>query len=245
MGSILFAGAMLAGATGAFLADSDTSTGNTFASGVIDLKVDNESYVTNNAGALVMSTSTSWSLSSLAGKLFFNFLDLKPGDIGEDTISLHVDNNNAWACMNIKTTATPENGQNDPEAAVDPTAGVNDGELQNNLYFTFWADDGDNVYEQGEQVFKQGLAKDLFNGQNWTLADASKNIWTTAGGPIPGDTVKYVGKAWCFGTMAATPKRRTASVKPELTARWCGGQASRVAAATSAMRSRATASRRT
>jgi predicted ribosomally synthesized peptide with SipW-like signal peptide len=51
MGSILFAGAILAGGTGAFLADQDSSTGNTFATGVIDLKIDNESYVTNNVGA--------------------------------------------------------------------------------------------------------------------------------------------------------------------------------------------------
>jgi hypothetical protein len=205
MGSILFAGAILVGGTGAFLADQDASTGNTFASGVVDLKIDNESYVTNNAGVLAYSPSTSWSLSSLAGKLFFNFLDLKPGDVGEDTISLHVNNNNAWACMNIQTTATPENGQNDPEAAVDPTTGANDGELQNNLYFNFWADDGDNVYEQGEQIFKSGLAKDIFNGQNWALADASKNIWGDATKYLPGDTVRYIGKAWCFGTMTAVP----------------------------------------
>src|SRR5437762_1858903 len=111
VGSILFAGALLAGGTGAFLADTETSTGNTFASGVIDLKVDNESYVTSDSGALVFSSSTSWALSTLPGKLFFNFLDLKPGDVGEDTISLHVNNNNAWACMAINITSTPENGQ--------------------------------------------------------------------------------------------------------------------------------------
>lgn len=206
MGSIVFAGALLAGGTGAFFADQNSSTGNTFASGVVDLQVDNESYVTNNLGVLALSLATSWQLSNLAGKLFFNFLDLKPGDIGEDTISLHVNNNNAWACMNIKTTATPENGQNEPEAAVDPTTGTNDGELQNNLYFDFWADDGDNVYEAGEQIFKQGLAKDLFNGQQWTLADASKSIWNDSGKYIPGDTVRYIGKAWCFGTMTVAPK---------------------------------------
>jgi len=205
MGSILFAGALLAGGTGAFLADSETSTGNTFATGVIDLKVDNESYVTDNNGTLVFSPNTSWALSALAGKLFFNFLDIKPGDIGEDTISLHVNTNNAWACMNIKTTATPENGQPDPEVAVDPTAGVNDGELQNNLYFAFWADDGDNVFETGEQIFKEGLTKDIFNGQNWVLADASKNIWGGTG-PIPANSTKYIGKAWCFGVMGKIPK---------------------------------------
>ena len=97
IGSILFAGAILAGATSAFVMDTETSTGNTFASGVIDLTVDNESYFTDENGKLVFSPSTSWDLSGLSGKLFFNFLDIKPGDIGEDTISLHVNNNNTWA----------------------------------------------------------------------------------------------------------------------------------------------------
>ena len=204
IGSIFFVGAILAGGTGAFLADQGTSSGNTFATGVVDLKVDNESYVTDNWGKLIFSSSTSWTLSNLAGKLFFNFNDVKPGDIGEDTISLHVNNNNAYACMNINLTATPENGQNEPEAAVDPTAGVNDGELQNYLYFTFWADDGDNVYEKGEKVFKQGLVRDIFDGKNWALADSQTNIWDGSG-PIPGDTTKYIGKAWCFGSSTPNP----------------------------------------
>ena len=202
--SIIFAVAILAGGTGAFLNRPNTSTGNTFATGIIDLKIDNESYVTNENGILTFSPSTSWSLSNLAGKLFFNFLDIKPGDIGEDTISLHVNNNNAWACMNIDLTGTPENGQPEPEVAVDPTAGVNDGELQNNLYFTFWADDGDNVYEKGEKVFKQGLVKDIWNGDNWALADSQTNVWSGSG-PILANTVKYIGKAWCFGDMTPTP----------------------------------------
>jgi hypothetical protein len=204
VGSIFFVVALLAGGTGAFLADSNSSTGNTFATGVIDLKIDNESYFTDDWGKLVFSSSTSWSLSNLAGKLFFNFLDLKPGDIGEDTISLHVNSNNAYACMNVLMTGTPENGQNEPEALVDPTAGDNDGELQNYLNFVWWADDGDNVYEQGEKIFKQGLAKDIFDGKNWSLADSANNIWGD-NGPIPGGTTKYIGKAWCFGTMAQTP----------------------------------------
>ncbi len=204
IGSIFFAVAILAGGTGAFLSDSGSSIGNTFATGVVDLKIDNESYGTDNWGKLYFSTSTSWSLSNLAGKLFFNFTDVKPGDIGEDTISMHINNNNAYACMNVNITATPENGQNEPEAAVDPTAGVNDGELQNYLYFTFWADDGDNVYEKGEKVFKQGLAKDIFKGDSWALSDSQTNIWDGSG-PIPGDTTKYIGKAWCFGSSTQNP----------------------------------------
>lgn len=208
MGSILFVSAMLAGGTGAFyFSNGNTSTGNTFASGVVDLKFDNESYVTDNWGHLVFSTSTSWGLSSLAGKLFFNFFDLKPGDIGEDTISLHANDNNAWACMNIKLTGTPENGITDPESLVDFTIASSSGELQNYLYFTFWADDGDNVLESDEvtKIFKQGLVKDIFDGSNWTLADSQKNIWSDNPKYLPGGGTKYIGKAWCFGTEVANP----------------------------------------
>ncbi|MFZ2621042.1 MAG: SipW-dependent-type signal peptide-containing protein [Minisyncoccia bacterium] len=204
--SIIFAGAIVAGGTLATYNNQNSSTGNTFATGIIDLKVDNESYVTNNDGVLVYSPSTSWQLSSLAGKLFFNFLDIKPGDIGEDTISLHVKNNNAWACMNIKITATPENGQTEPEDLVDPTGSTNGGELQKYLYFVFWADDGDNVYEKGERIFKKGLAKDIFDGKNWTLSDSTGNIWSSyKKDPIPAESTKYIGKAWCFGKLTETP----------------------------------------
>lgn len=205
--SILFVTALVIGGTYATYSNKNSSTGNTFATGIIDLKIDNESYVTNEDGELVFSPTTSWGLSQLAGKLFFNFLDLKPGDIGEDTISLHVKNNKAWACMNISLTGTPENGQPEPEALVDVTTGSNDGELQNSLYFYFWADDGDNVYEQGENVFKKGLVKDIWNGQNWTLADSESNIWNqnAQGGPLEPETTKYIGKAWCFGDISENP----------------------------------------
>jgi predicted ribosomally synthesized peptide with SipW-like signal peptide len=204
--SLIFTVAILAGGTRAFLSDRNKSTGNTFATGVIDLKVDNESYITNDWGALVYSTSTSWSLSKLAGKLFFNFLDIKPGDIGEDTISLHVKNNNAWACMNVKITATPENGQTEPENLLDSTESVNGGELQKYLYFAFWADDGDNVYEKGEKIFEKGLAKEIFNGKNWTIADSSLNIWSSyKNDPLIANSVKYIGKAWCFGSLSENP----------------------------------------
>ncbi len=205
IGSILFVSALLAGGTGAFLNSKNTSTGNTFATGIIDLKIDNESYVTDNDGHLVFSPSTSWALSSLTGKLFFNFPDIKPGDVGEDTISLHVSNNNAWACMKIALTGTPENGLSDPEALVDNTTGLNDGELQKALNFAFWADDGDNVYEANEKVFVKGAAKDIFNGQAWALSDSATNIWGNTIAPIPAESTRYIAKAWCFGDMAKTP----------------------------------------
>ena len=43
--TIVGAGAVIAsGMTGAFFGDTETSVGNTFAAGAIDLKVDNESF---------------------------------------------------------------------------------------------------------------------------------------------------------------------------------------------------------
>jgi hypothetical protein len=196
----------LAGGTGAFFSSGNTSSGNTFANGILDLKIDNESYVTSTStGNLIASPFTSWAeVSSLIGKYFFKFIDLKPGDVGEDTISLHVANN-AWVCMSIKETSTPENGLTEPEASLDATAGAQDGELQNYLYFTFWGDDGDNVYETGEQIFKSGLTKDIFTGSQWALADSQTNVWGNNPKYIPSDAVKYIGKAWCFGTQSPTP----------------------------------------
>src|SRR3989338_9560149 len=102
LGMIVFVGAVVAGATGAFFSDTETSTGNTFAAGDIDLKIDNESYAIDNnikgydnpVGRLVASLGTSWTIRDLTTiEKFFDFVDLKPGDIGEDTISLHVNNN--------------------------------------------------------------------------------------------------------------------------------------------------------
>jgi len=217
---IVFVGAVIAGATGAFFSDTETSTGNVFAAGAIDLKIDNTSYgfdwngpnATGATGQWGPNSANSWGLSDLTGQLFFDFHDLKPGDFGEDTISLHVDDNDAWACMAFALTGTPENGQNEPEAQVDTTAGANEGELQNYLSFLFWNDDGDNVLEVGEQVIQSlsGLSSSIFSGNWLAIADTSGDNDV----PLPGDTTQYIGKGWCFGTITATPVAAGQDVPP-------------------------------
>lgn len=206
---IAIAAAVVIGATGAFFSDEESSTGNTFTAGAIDLQIDNESYVTDVDGKLVASSGTSWDLSDLTGQLFFNFNDLKPGDVGEDTISLHVNSNDAWACMNVNITDTPENEQTEPEADDDDTDGVHEGELQEQLNFVFWADDGDNVLEtdEAERIIAEGTAEELFDGTNFALADSQNtNLWGQ-GGPLQGDSeiTYHVGKAWCFGELTKSP----------------------------------------
>ena len=198
LGMIVFVGALAAGATGAFFSDTETSTGNTFAAGDIDLRIDNTSYVTNNAGVLVASPNNTWTISDLTNQLFFSFSDVKPGDIGEDTISIHPGSNDAYACMAADITATPDNGINEPEGdAGDITDGALAGELQNFINFSFWEDDGDNVFETGEVLLPdlQGTAAQIFDGGWNTIADSGN------GPALPGGSTTYVGKAWCFGTL--------------------------------------------
>ncbi|MFZ2521879.1 MAG: hypothetical protein WAX44_02610 [Minisyncoccia bacterium] len=200
---ILFvSGALGLGGTGAFFSDKEISRLNSFTAGAIDLKIDNESYYNG-----VVSTTTSWTLADLTIQKFFDFPDLKPGDVGEDTISLHVDNNDAYLCANVKLTSNDDNGLNEPESEVDSTGGAGEGELASNVNFIWWADDGDNVLESDEGVISQGPIGALgLNGSTTVaLADSVTNIWTDVPGPVPGSETLYIGKAWCFGTISDEP----------------------------------------
>src|SRR3989344_7043000 len=114
------------GATGAFFSDPETATGNTFTAGAIDLGIDNTSYYNGVANA-----GTSWELDydidSNNGdgdvpRQFFNFSDLKPGDYGEDTISIHVNNNESWMCADVALTSNDDNDCTEPENDVEGSA---------------------------------------------------------------------------------------------------------------------------
>lgn len=207
-------GALALGGTRAFFSDVETSANNTFAAGAIDLLVDNESYYNG-----VLNEGTSWTPRDLTVEKFFNFLDLKPDDYGEDTISLHVDTNDAYLCGAVTLTSNSENGCNEPEGEEDLTCGESEdtvgaglGELASLVEFLWWADDGDNVLEDDETVISEGTFNALPIGASYplTLADSETNIWNEGGvgGPVTGDTTYYIGKAWCFGEIgiAAVPQ---------------------------------------
>ena len=222
------------GATGAFFSDTETSTGNTFTAGAIDLGVDNESYYNGHANA-----GTSWDLdfdidtTEFSGdnqattevengyslpivRQFFNFLDLKPGDYGEDTISIHVNNNPSWLCADVRLVTNDDATCNEPENDVEgtncalgsePDNDFADGDLAQNIDFLWWNDDGDNVLEIGEQTLSAGLLGNLGVGNTARVAlvDSDENIFGTQGQPFPGATTEYIGKAWCFGDISALP----------------------------------------
>lgn len=189
------------GATQAYFSDQETSTGNTFTAGTLDLTIDlNGDWVNPWTGP------------------FFNESDMKPGDQVEKTISLHVDND-AWLCLDIDQTSDNDNGCNEPEDIVDDSCespGPDQGELDDNLEVLIWWDDGaidgwdcgvispgetcvddptegDNIYQpEDEIIFFNGLATNLPDPVNWT----QQGPW-----PLEASTDYYIGIKWCVGDL--------------------------------------------
>ncbi len=240
LGMIVFAGAVVAGGTGAFFSDTETSTANVFTAGAIDLKVDSQQHYNGNVCTDVDTSEDvdyqwvgnspypkagtacngTWTLTDLGPThQFFNFDDVKPGDEGENTISLHIDSNPAWACADVAITTNDDMSCVDPENQAEGVgicgtdgAPTLDGELAQNLWFVAWNDNGvnaqggaiegaiagDNIHQAGEVLlFDEGPASNVLNGGSLTLADGG------TGTPIPGGATSYIGLAWCAGTMTA------------------------------------------
>lgn len=206
------------GASRAFFSDTETSTGNTFTAGAIDLKIDNTSYATDPAtGLLAASPGTTWQLSDLTVEKFFNFLDLKPGDLGEDTISVHVNSNDAWLCAAAQVTQDTDETCTNPELVDDPSCvnpGPGLGELDSEVNFAFWKDDGDNVFESDETLFLSGPVSGLNGVGQIALADTSVNSVFGQSVPIPGGEDVFIGKAWCFGEMTPAAKAQGEDTSP-------------------------------
>ena len=243
LGMIVFVGALVAGGTGAFFSDTETSEGNTFTAGALDLTVDSQQHYNgaecvpnpdqeeseipyvwddgaSEIGWPVKGTPCdgTWIATDLGAHKFFNFSDIKPGDEGENTISLHVDNNDAYACVDVTITENDDVTCTDPEDDAEGTSTCNnsvptatmDGELAENLNFFAWSDwgvtpgfgdddatEGDNIWQVGEpKLFSNtfGPASDVLDGESYTLADSN-----TA--PLEGGSTSYIGLAWCAGDM--------------------------------------------
>lgn len=204
LGSVAF------GLTTAFFSDKETSSNNSLQAGKVDLLIDNTSYLNG-----VLNQDTTWKSDNLPGHLFFNFNDIKPSDFGEDTISIKVEDNDAWACAEISLTKNDDNTCTEPELVDDPNCSepndnLKDGELAQNINMVFWADDGDNVLEDNEAttsaILAQGTAQKVLDGTKITLADSTKNIFgQTTGTPLKGGQTYHIGKAWCFGTLTLKP----------------------------------------
>lgn len=149
--------AVAIGGTVAFFSDTETSTGNTFTAGAIDLKIDNECHYWWN-GQLIQCPNgpegngywtSSWSEDDL-GRIhkFFNFGDIKPGDWGEDTISIHVVDNDAWGSWGMTNTTDSEGTCTEPETEAQAegnhpcVANTTPGQLGAHMKGRAWLDQG-------------------------------------------------------------------------------------------------------
>jgi hypothetical protein len=132
----------------------------------------------------------------------FNVDDIKPGYSGEETISLHV-NEDACGFVYVNLTSDKENGCIEPEIEAEPDCeNDNIGELNDHLNFFVWNDEGDlegwqcgNTpkclfdLKEGNNI-KDGTRENiLFQGT--LIGNKSWDI-----GKIPASIVYYYGIAW-------------------------------------------------
>lgn len=182
---------------GAVVVVEAQTTGSTFATntgtGGLELTIDNKTFYNGE-----LQPQLSWDVKHLKpwSDKFFNFGDVKPGDTGTTTMSIHIKDNPAFVCLDFLNLEDKENSINEPESLVDAT---DEGELSQELEFFAWRDDGDNVFDIGEEPLfgtSSQSAIAVLNGTTYALADSQH-------GPAyqPGE-VNYIGITWCAGDLS-------------------------------------------
>lgn len=173
------------------------SFGATFATNTggvpLELKIDSTTYYNG-----VFQPSLSWALKNLTPGVdkFFNFLDVKPGDTGTSSISIHINKGPAYACLDFVNLKDLENGINEPESLLDSSTST--GELAEGLEFFAWRDDGDKKFETGEKPLfgtSTQSGKVVLDNTSYALADA------VTGTPYGSGSTNYVGIYWCAGDI--------------------------------------------
>ena len=263
---IALVGSGIAGLTGAFYGDTETSTGNTFVAGAVELSIDSVAHYngmvcTENNGwqpsdnpeafgdpvgypVAGSDCDGTWTLRDLDGEKFFNFDDLKPGDYGENTISVHVTSNDAWLAARFVGHENADNGVLDPEFDASPDEDGLDGtwcgELAQNITYTAWVDDGaidgwqclgdgaecnadseegDNIRQDGEVVIE--LDELVLSENEAALAcanlvdgDTLDTGWILLG-QVPGGETHYYGIAWSL-PLAVGNEAQTDSIDMDI-----------------------------
>jgi hypothetical protein len=173
--------------------DAFGGTEATYNVGGIDLRVDSKAFYNT-----LPYPKSSWGAKDLQPYYdqFFDFSDIKPGDTGTTTISLHLKKASAWVCLSFDDFKDKENGRNEPEKKADATQST--GELGKGIEFFAWYDDGDNTFEVGEKPLfgtTTQSAIQTIKGKTYALADYKKGpAWVK-------DSTHYVGIAWCAGNL--------------------------------------------
>ena len=197
------AAAVAVGGTIAFFNDTETSTGNIFTAGSIDLTIDSNGSSYNGQGL----PDTNFFSKDLTDEKFFVFDDIKPGDFGVRDISMHVSSNPAYACFIIHNKVDLDNGITDPEDEVDNVNdnadGTADGDLSRDLELFAWEDlNADQTYDPG--TGEPPLTHDGGGFDPDSFFDITFEIMfdSTAGlGPFVQNDNRNFALAWCAGTQ--------------------------------------------
>ena len=132
------------------------------------------------------------------GDTFFNFGDVKPADWGTNVISLHVYDNDAYACLIVGDNDDQENTLLETETENGDGVGIGndngDGELSDYIdVFTWLDEDADGVFDSGETSITGPASLSSF-GSLMSL-DSENEEWLTA------TTTTNIGLVWCAGDL--------------------------------------------
>jgi predicted ribosomally synthesized peptide with SipW-like signal peptide len=186
IGAIGVASAGAALGTSAYFSDEESFEGNSLTAGELDLFVhyDFTADQGNVSGNLEGPTSgvVQGDTDEFEGDevtVGYTLTDVKPGDSGTLQFCPAIVDNPAWLWVDGELTENAENGQSEPEAAVDSTGGdpgTGNGELADAIQVTL-------AYcnEQGETI------RELNNPDDYTLADLAAELGETDGFLLDGE----------------------------------------------------------
>lgn len=211
LGSMLLIGLVSLSAvagTWAYFNDEEASLDNVFTAGVIDLQVDASRIVYDEYGAIVghevmFSPQDSVEITPGVYSLpkFFNYCsvpdhDIKPGQCGEVTISLHVgESNDANLFMDIVNIRDSMGVTSEPELMANPENDIND--LSTKLQIIVWKDCGAcNGGVPGDNIFVEEQCDLLIYEGSLAGFEANTLMYTQ----VPADTTVYVGFYWMLPT---------------------------------------------
>jgi predicted ribosomally synthesized peptide with SipW-like signal peptide len=185
---------LIASGTWALFSDTETSEDNQMTAGVIDLEVD-------------CAGDTTFSPQDDPLPKIFNYLpanDIKPGDDGEVTLSLHLktDSNDADLWMQVLNLTNDGGANPEPEIEEETSSGVDD-DIASEIEVLLWLDEGATEgwqgtgtdSEEGDNI-KQAGEETLYDGTLDGLTSAGVSGKLGVMDDAVACTTYYVGWSW-------------------------------------------------
>lgn len=179
--------------TRAFFSDTETSAGNVFAAGSLNLKIG------------INAVDSQWpdvDPRENNNQQLFSIDGLMPGQQGNGQFRLLSEGADAWACVSADITGNPENTRlSQEESSGDTSDEADSGELKNYMEIAIWEANGlsnanGKVGPNEEETLQVMSLEEFANGDFYTLQDSS-----ATGGDNPlvsGDEYQHEF-AYCFG----------------------------------------------